>query len=208
MRRGHERPKSPSTTDSTPTPNDARRSASPDGTELQGYSIRTQSFITPTTSRDPVTFLKALYSRKVGIHVAFRDHRNHLANERTFLAWFRTSVLLSMVGILTTQLFHLQPSKVRVFGVNFFMLGSPLGAVCHAAALLNILFGAHKFWRQQCAMVQGEALAGGWELLLAGILITMAGSRSLVRGSWLTWEQITLVFFIFILICDTDQPPR
>lgn len=37
--------------------------------------------------------------------------RDHLANERTFLAWLRTSLSFTSIGIAITQFFRLQSSK-------------------------------------------------------------------------------------------------
>ncbi|KAG2216938.1 hypothetical protein INT45_012796 [Circinella minor] len=52
--------------------------------------------------------------------------RDHLANERTFLAWLRTSLSLVTVGVAITQLYNLNPSNNahagRAVGATFVIL--------------------------------------------------------------------------------------
>lgn len=98
--------------------------------------------------------------------------RDHLANERTFLGWVRTSISLAIIGIIIAQLFRLQHSPVpRPFG--FYNLGVPLATICHGAALLMVLVGAQRFRSQQNAMLNGRTRAGGWEPLFVGGLVMM-----------------------------------
>jgi uncharacterized membrane protein YidH (DUF202 family) len=88
------------------------------------------------------------------------------ANERTFLAYQRTSLALSMLGIVTAQLFSLQrsvdPAHDPIFGYH--TLGKPLAGLFQSAAIVVILIGGHRFWRQQMNMARGRVWAGGWEI--------------------------------------------
>jgi uncharacterized membrane protein YidH (DUF202 family) len=121
------------------------------------------------------TLLKDLWSEGLSFLVEQRDSRDHLANERTFLAWLRTSMALSMTGIFTTQIFVVQSHDHAHTGLSFFVLGIPLSSACQAAALINIVAGAYRFWRHQTAMTNGKACSGGWEVLLVGGMITLVG---------------------------------
>lgn len=125
---------------------------------------------------DRLKGLKDVWRREVSPVVEPRSFRDHLANERTFLAWLRTSVMLSMIGIFTTQLFILQSRHLPHMNLSFFVLGVPLGSLCQAAALVNMVVGACRFWRHQRAMGKGQACAGGWELVLIGSVITLVRS--------------------------------
>ncbi|KAI9648016.1 hypothetical protein NHQ30_002644 [Ciborinia camelliae] len=98
-------------------------------------------------------------------HVACRDH---LALERTFLAYLRTSLALSMLGITITQLFRLQHSPNPNPVIGFFVLGKPLGCMCQFAAITTLLIGIFRSWRHQNAMLRGKALSGGFEVLIIG----------------------------------------
>ena len=95
------------------------------------------------------------------------------ALERTFLGYLRTSLALSMVSVIIAQLFRLQHAQNpnNVFG--FFVLGIPLACVCIGAAIIVLLLGAHRFWRQQNAILRGKVHAGGWEVNAIGLTITL-----------------------------------
>ncbi|ERF70262.1 hypothetical protein EPUS_00450 [Endocarpon pusillum Z07020] len=168
------------------------RSPYGEGTELDAYPTRTDS----GSAAEPIrgsgirkAWLRDLWSKEAAVLVEPKAFRDHLANERTFLAWLRTSLALSMIGIFTTQLFILQAGHLPHMNLSFFVLGVPLGSLCQAAALINIIIGAYRFWRLQRGMVKGQACAGGWELFLIGGLVTL----------------IILAFFILVLMSDSDQ---
>jgi uncharacterized membrane protein YidH (DUF202 family) len=86
------------------------------------------------------------------------------ANERTFLAYLRTSLVFSMLGVLIAQLYRLQhsPSPGVVFG--YYLLSLPLSILFQCAAVLVLLLGCIRFYRQQAAMARGKVHAGGWDL--------------------------------------------
>lgn len=90
--------------------------------------------------------------------------------------------MIAMQGTLIAQLFRLQrlpPSSDSSLG--FFEVGVPLSAACHGVAALVALLGAYRFWKQQNAVSKGRIYAGGWELNLVAVLITLVGVRS---GWW------------------------
>ncbi|CAD0106643.1 unnamed protein product [Aureobasidium uvarum] len=71
-----------------------------------------------------------------------------------------------MLGIVTAQLFSLQrspdPKSDPVFGYH--TVGKPLAGLFQSAAIVVILIGGHRFWRQQMNMARGKVWAGGWEI--------------------------------------------
>jgi uncharacterized membrane protein YidH (DUF202 family) len=111
-------------------------------------------------------FFTTWWSRHVNIKVDVATRRDHLALERTFLSYLRTSLALSMIGVTIAQLFRLQhsPAPSAIFG--YFVAGEPLAGCFIAAAVVVVLVGAVRFWRQQTAMVRGKVWAGGWEVYL------------------------------------------
>jgi uncharacterized membrane protein YidH (DUF202 family) len=150
-----------------------------EGNELHAYPTHAEQdnpLAPRQQSNDRLARLKAFWRREISPLVESQSLRDHLANERTFLAWLRTSVMLSMIGIFTTQLFILQSTHLPHMNLSFFVLGVPLGSLCQAAALVNMAVGAYRFWRHQSAMAKGQACAGGWELLLIGGLITLVSA--------------------------------
>ncbi|KAF1975128.1 hypothetical protein BU23DRAFT_552552 [Bimuria novae-zelandiae CBS 107.79] len=97
------------------------------------------------------------------------DPRDHLALERTFLGYLRTSLALAMIGVVTAQLFRLQHSLSPNPSIGYFVLGVPLAASFIVLGMVVLLVGAIRCWRQQSAMVRGKVYAGGWEI--TGIMV-------------------------------------
>ncbi|KAL1303656.1 hypothetical protein AAFC00_007012 [Neodothiora populina] len=108
------------------------------------------------------------------------------ANERTFLAYLRTSVALSMIGIVTTQLFGLQRRPVKNASHGYHAFSKPLGALFQIAAMMVTMIGAHRYWRQQMSMARGKVWAGGWELYVIMGTVTL------------------LLMFVFALLIGID----
>ncbi|KAF2154630.1 hypothetical protein K461DRAFT_266022 [Myriangium duriaei CBS 260.36] len=95
------------------------------------------------------------WRRNVSLTLPHDTCRDHLANERTFLAYLRTSLALSMVGITTTQLFRIQ-LKVSMYPtkIGYFSLGIPLGAAFQVAAMILVAISCHRYLRQQMSMAR------------------------------------------------------
>ncbi|OBT70048.1 hypothetical protein VE03_00673 [Pseudogymnoascus sp. 23342-1-I1] len=117
--------------------------------------------------------VKNFWRRQVSVVVDQAYNRDHLALERTFLGYLRTSQALSMLGIIISQLFTLQKSISPDPHIGYFVTGKPLGAVCQGAAMLTLMLGAFRWWRQQNAITRGKALAGGFELTVIGLVILL-----------------------------------
>ncbi|EKG22344.1 hypothetical protein MPH_00324 [Macrophomina phaseolina MS6] len=131
------------------------------------------------------------WRRHVSVTVAAGGMRDHLALERTFLGYLRTSIALSMMGVITAQVMRLQhaPNPDPKFG--YYALGKPLAAVFITSAILVVLLGAIRCWRQQDAMVRGKVHAGGWEILtiMIGSLVLMTILFALLLGVWIKKER-------------------
>jgi len=121
--------------------------------------------------------------------------RDHLALERTFLAWLRTSLAFASIGIAVTQLFRLNlaisqnqlsadssvpsvflpqdhygsPSAVPLAnnGNRLRHLGKPLGATFIGIAILVLVIGFHRYFESQYWVVRGKfpASRGGVALI-------------------------------------------
>ncbi|OOQ91552.1 hypothetical protein PEBR_08560 [Penicillium brasilianum] len=111
------------------------------------------------------------WTHNVTMTVPEKNNRDHLALERTFLAYIRTSVVIAMQGVLISQLFRLQRPTTAQHRLRFYDVGIPLAVTCHCVAVIVALIGAYRFWRQQNAMSLGKVHAGGWELNWVGILL-------------------------------------
>ncbi|KAI6789421.1 hypothetical protein KC360_g1878 [Hortaea werneckii] len=130
---------------------------------------------TPGRSQQWHDDIKRVWRHHIRLSVPHADCRDHLANERTYLGYLRTSLALSMVGVIISQLYRLQhpPSPNSVYG--YYVLGKPIASIFHASALGVILVGAVRFFRQQSAMSIGKVHAGGWEVVVVcgGMLLLL-----------------------------------
>ncbi|KAF1992610.1 hypothetical protein K402DRAFT_449921 [Aulographum hederae CBS 113979] len=145
-----------------------RRRLSDASTQVDSFSIRRYRL----ERQEPRRFdnLRRFWNRHVSVSVPAKGRRDHLALERTFLGYLRTSLALSMTGVLIAQMFRLQRSVSPDMELGYFVLGVPMATVFIAAAMVVALVGALRFWRQQNAMVRGRVWAGGWEINLIMIL--------------------------------------
>ncbi|EGV60678.1 hypothetical protein PSN45_001549 [Yamadazyma tenuis] len=115
--------------------------------------------------------------------------RDHMANERTFLAWLRTSLSFITIGIGITQLFKLSSnSKVKTSGrfVNldipdadrFHKYGKPLGGIFIALGIVTLLHGFVRYFKVQHLLIYNyypatrKALATLIGVILA-VLVTL-----------------------------------
>ena len=145
--------------------------------------------------------IRVFWSRQIAITVGHDDCRDHfgwsfqdlnrlrllivqhIANERTFLGYLRTSSAFAMLSVLISQLFRLEGQLMPNHGINtFFVLAVPVATVCIALAIVIALAAAHRFWRQQNAMARGKCQCGGWELHTVGILTLIVGLQH--RSRW------------------------
>ncbi|CAG8667180.1 1419_t:CDS:2 [Ambispora gerdemannii] len=102
--------------------------------------------------------------------------RDHLANERTFLAWLRTALSFSGIGIAISQLFKLSvqertmkggtmlsssPSEksAKVLSVTFILLG-----------MVFLLLGILRYFNSQMTMTKGRFPATRLSIIVAAFL--------------------------------------
>lgn len=114
-----------------------------------------------------------------------------------------------MLGVIISQLFTLQKSTSPDPRIGYFVSGKPLGAICQAAALVTLLLGTFRWWRQQNAITRGKALAGGFELTLIGLLILLVSPFLLSLKELLTpWDQLCLVCFGILVAIEIRDSRR
>ncbi|KAJ5424552.1 hypothetical protein N7445_010525 [Penicillium cf. griseofulvum] len=111
------------------------------------------------------------WTHNVTLTVPQKSSRDYFALERTFLAYIRTSLVITQQGVLIAQLFRLQAAEVVADRLGFRKVGTPLSVACYCVGILVALVGAYRFWRQQNAIARGKIYAGGWELNSVGILL-------------------------------------
>ncbi|KAI5846859.1 hypothetical protein BZA05DRAFT_405676 [Tricharina praecox] len=112
--------------------------------------------------------LNCFWRNHISVVVPGADARDHLALERTYLSYHRTSLALALLAVIVAQLQILQhsPNPDPVFG--FYALGKPLAVGLIVCAISISLLGWVRWWHWQRTLLRGKALAGGPELAAVG----------------------------------------
>ncbi|PPJ53483.1 hypothetical protein CBER1_00324 [Cercospora berteroae] len=111
--------------------------------------------------------------------------RDHLALERTFLAWLRTSLSFASIGIAVTQLFRLNTAIQPGSGVNgttarLRSVGKPLGATFLGISILILLLGFHRYFESQHYVIRGKFPASRGTIIIVSAVATALIVASLV----------------------------
>lgn len=93
--------------------------------------------------------------------------RDHLANERTFLAWVRTSLTFASAGIALTQLFRLSELKESHFA---YRVSTIIGSLFVSASILCLLLGAYRYFHVQTVLQDGIFPASRLEVGLSFVV--------------------------------------
>ncbi|KAF7544291.1 hypothetical protein G7Z17_g10063 [Cylindrodendrum hubeiense] len=96
----------------------------------------------PPWRKMPVSRLTSAWGSHVSCEVEFASARDHLAVERTFLGYLRTSVMMSMLGTALAQLSVIADDGP---GFGYTLAGKPLASACFAFSIATILLGALLF---------------------------------------------------------------
>ncbi|CAI4216476.1 unnamed protein product [Parascedosporium putredinis] len=109
--------------------------------------------------------------------------RDHLAIERTFLAWLRTSLAFASIGIAVTQLFRLNTSLAEGSGnseLPLRQLGKPLGATFLGISIVILFLGYHRYSESQRWVIDGKFPASRGTIILVTFLAFSLAVASLV----------------------------
>ena len=120
--------------------------------------------------------------------------RDHLALERTFLAWLRTSLAFASIGIAVTQLFRLNTSTTGGSDGNdandgndekssfntLESVGRPLGTTFLGISVLILFLGYHRYYQSQQWILKGKFPASRGTILLVSLVAFALMVTSLV----------------------------
>ncbi|KAI1774036.1 hypothetical protein F4818DRAFT_89217 [Hypoxylon cercidicola] len=98
--------------------------------------------------------------------------RDHLALERTFLAWLRTSLSFASIGIAITQLFRLNTS-IGVEDPQFQTIrhvGKPLGATFLGISIIILLLGYRRYYQGQHWVIKGKFPASRGTIIIVSVI--------------------------------------
>ncbi|KAL8906257.1 MAG: hypothetical protein Q9171_006344 [Xanthocarpia ochracea] len=115
--------------------------------------------------------------------------RDHLALERTFLAWLRTSLAFASIGIAITQLFRLNTTISQREGFSpkdpggsyhLRQVGKPLGATFMGIAIVLLIVGARRYFESQYWIIRGKFPASRGSIFLVTLIAAALIIASLV----------------------------
>jgi putative membrane protein len=106
------------------------------------------------------------------------DHaRDHLANERTFLAWVRTGVALVVFGfaigrfaIAIRQFMQIEGHRVGTLGLSVWF-----GTVAMCTGVILVLVGWMRYRRTRALIESGRFEPAGFVIDFVGVLIALTG---------------------------------
>ncbi|KAF2740174.1 hypothetical protein EJ04DRAFT_425224 [Polyplosphaeria fusca] len=104
--------------------------------------------------------------------------RDHLALERTFLAWLRTSLSFASIGIAVTQLFRLNTTISKGHAsdsssspqARLRHVGKPLGATFIGISILVLFIGFHRYFEAQHYVIRGKFPASRGSVLIVSLV--------------------------------------
>ena len=119
------------------------------------------------------------------------DVRDHLANERTFLAWVRTGVAIVVFGfaigrfaVAIHEFLHIQGRASRTEGLSVWF-----GTVAIIAGVMLTLAGLLRYRRTRRQLESGKFEPAGFIIDLVGILTALFG---LVMAGYLVYIELRL----------------
>lgn len=102
--------------------------------------------------------------------------RDHLASERTFLAYVRTSLAIASSGVALVQLFSTASESEKSWQ-KLHVYVRPLGASAVICGLLVLFIGFTRYFTIQAALTKGvfpvARLATGFVAMMLGVLMTL-----------------------------------
>ncbi|KAI9733158.1 MAG: hypothetical protein M1818_007276 [Claussenomyces sp. TS43310] len=100
--------------------------------------------------------------------------RDHLALERTYLAWLRTSLAFASIGIAITQLFRLNTATAGSENAGSYkklrQMGKPLGATFLGISIIVLFLGFHRYFESQQWIIKGKFPASRGSIALVSLV--------------------------------------
>ena len=97
--------------------------------------------------------------------------RDHLANERTFLAYMRTSLSLLTVGIAVIQLYRLTSPQGTPNSATEVVAAKVIGVLFVALGAAFVVFGCVRYFYAQALMVKGLFPASRGSVVFGGFFL-------------------------------------
>ncbi|KAI7870653.1 hypothetical protein BDF14DRAFT_1772197 [Spinellus fusiger] len=99
--------------------------------------------------------------------------RDHLANERTYLAWLRTSLSTISCGIAITQLFRLNAVSNSSGLVEY---GRPVGMAFIGMSMVFLMFGCLRYFHVQTTLTRDYFPSSNTIVFLTTLIVVSAAT--------------------------------
>lgn len=107
------------------------------------------------------------------VDVPLSSARDHLANERVFLAYFRTSSALATFAVVLLQLYRLKHDPPAPGVLSDYNIGIPLASTILVMAMFVTVFGAVRFFKCQNSMVSSRIIGSGSVVSMFSMVMIM-----------------------------------
>jgi uncharacterized membrane protein YidH (DUF202 family) len=135
--------------------------------------------------------------------------RDHLANERVFLAYFRTSSALATFAVVVLQLYRLGHDSPPPGIFTDYKIGIPLASTILIMAILATAIGAARFFKCQNGITASKFVSSGQTVssftAAMTVVSTWSLSASLDSPHELTLRKLLLILLIFTIIINADE---
>jgi putative membrane protein len=100
---------------------------------------------------------------------------NHLANERTFLAWLRTSIALISFGVVIVRLSYLSPANAKPEPTNGGLNIAHIGLMFACVGLLMVAFALFNFFTTRRALESEKYVPRAASVVLFSMTVLLLG---------------------------------
>ncbi|KIX98762.1 uncharacterized protein Z520_05223 [Fonsecaea multimorphosa CBS 102226] len=127
--------------------------------------------------------LRKFWDEYVAVEMEFGYNvRDHVTNEETFIGWFDLGLGMASFGLVVLQFGILNGRLID--SPHATRLGKAMACISFILAILCVVVGAYRFFRQQKALVQGQICIGGLSMFSAVSLYIMVLVASIII-SWI-----------------------
>lgn len=168
---------------------------------IRSKSLSPKQSILQNSSYKPLfQKIKTFWASYISCEFSENNLEDHLANERTYQNWLALSDATSWMGIAVAQM-----SKVRnTMRPDHYNMFRYTACICHALAIISLLFGTYRFFCEQSAINGTGTRPGQWTLLATGLAI-LAASTLVVRSANLANNvQLCLGLFMLTIVASFD----
>lgn len=125
---------------------------------------------TTCSEKLPDAETKTWWSTHIGPKVPASTYLDHRENESTFLGWYATAWTMVMFAMICDPS-HDDPTGRQAEGAHLWQV---LTVCFYALAIVLMIAGAVRFFRQQRALMQDKVLVGGIEVVVVCAVVFVA----------------------------------